>query len=293
MIEYRQKDYEKASWRMLTEAKSEAEFSMIGDYKIIKMVGKGTFGKVFLGESIHTGQLAALKVMQKRSVNFDSVKIFERELKSLTRIRGHKNVLSLFEAFETKEALVLVTEWCDGGDLLALIRTQGALSERECKFLLRGLLEGLLYIHENHRIAHCDLKLENVFITRNGRVVVGDFGVSKDYITTLRTRAGSEEYAAPEKILGQTSFYAEEADVWSFGVIMYACLKAKLPFTRNKQILVNSDNPLSLYNQIMYKNIEINSVSEECRQVVLKALERNPVKRASFRELLNMPFFSK
>ena len=291
MFEYHHKVDEPSRW-MLTELEEKAiSFSMVGDYRIKQMIGKGTFSKVYLGQSKETGQLAALKVIQKHSLTFDSMSLFERELQSLTRVTRHKNVLTIFDAFETDEMFVIVTEWCDGGDLLSMIRQTGPLSECECKFIMKGLLQGLLHIHERHCLAHRDLKLENVFMTRSGRVVLGDFGLSKEYNSLLWTRCGSEEYAAPEKLLGRSPYVAEKVDVWSFGVIFYACIKAKLPFTRSSKISVNSDNPLSLYNQILYKTIEIQGVSEECRQVLLKTLEKDPSKRANLREVFNMPFF--
>lgn len=278
-------------WPMMTEIE-EFQFSIVGDYRIKKMIGKGTFSKVYLGESIRNGQVFALKIIEKKSITFDSMSLFERELQSLTKITRHKNILTVFDAFETERLFVIVTEWCEGGDLLMLIRQRGSLSEYECKHLLKGLLYGLLHIHERHRLAHRDLKLENVFITRSGSVVLGDFGLSKEYNNSvLWTRCGSEEYAAPEKLLGQAPYIGEKVDVWSFGVIFFACVKAKLPFTRHNKIAVNSDNPMSLYSQILYKNVEIQGVSEECREVILRSLERDPNNRANLREILNMPFF--
>lgn len=282
------------SFWMLTEAEEKSEdLSMAGKYRIKRLIGKGTFSKVYLGQSVRTGQFAALKVLQKQSLTFDSMSLFERELESLTRITRHPNVLAILDAFETDEMFVIVTEWCDGGDLLTLIRERGPLSEPECKFIMTGLLRGLLHIHERHRLAHRDLKLENVFMTRGGRVVLGDFGLSKQYTSPqLTTRCGSEEYAAPEKLTGRTSYVAEKVDVWSFGVIFYACLKARLPFTRHNKISVNSANPLSLYNQILFKTIEIQGVSVECREIISRTLERDPSKRASLRELSSLKFFN-
>ena len=292
MFEYQHK-FDDHLWWMLTEGNGTEKMlsSTIGEYNIEGMIGKGTFSKVYLGQSIRTGQLVALKVLQKQSLTFDSMALFERELKSLTKITKHKNVLAIYDAFETDEMFVIVTEWCDGGDLLTLIKERGPLSEPECKFLMKGLLYGLVHIHERHRLAHRDLKLENVFMTRSGRVVLGDFGLSKEYTTQLWTRCGSEEYAAPEKLLGRAPYVAEKVDVWSFGVIFYACMKAKLPFTRNNKISVNSENPLSLYNQILHKPIEIQGVSAECREIISRTLERDSAKRAGLRELLNMKFF--
>ena len=97
MFEYHQKVDEPSRW-MLTELEEKGKsFSMVGDYRIKQMIGKGTFSKVYLGQSKETGQLAALKVIQKHSLTFDSMSLFERELQSLTRVTRHKNVLTIFD----------------------------------------------------------------------------------------------------------------------------------------------------------------------------------------------------
>jgi 5'-AMP-activated protein kinase, catalytic alpha subunit len=264
--------------------------TILGNYEIIKQVGRGTFSKVYEAKSIENGERFALKVLQKEKVEHDSMILFETELDTLMRINRHENVLGLVDAFETDEQLVIVTEYCDGGDLFSLIRQRGALSEFESKYIMKGLLNGLLHVHGKHLICHRDLKLENILLTKEGRVVIGDFGLSKVYKSLLLTRCGSEEYAAPEVILGKP-YEAEKVDVWSFGIILFACLKGRLPFLRQREIKVNSSNPLSLYAQILSKNVVMEGVSEECKQVLRATLERDTAKRASFNELKRFSFF--
>lgn len=268
----------------------DSEIVVLGAYEIIRQIGKGTFSKVYEGKSIETGEIVALKVFQKNKVKQDSVMLFENELETLMRMSDHENVLRLIDAFETEAELVIVTEYCDGGDLFGLIRERKVLTESECEFILKGLLNGLIHVHGKHRICHRDLKLENVLLNRNGRVVLGDFGLSKAYKSVLLTRCGSEEYAAPEVILGKP-YEAEKVDVWSFGVILFACLKGRLPFLRHGEIRVNSRNPLSLYAQILSKNVVIDGVSEDCKEVLKLTMERDPAKRPTFKELSGLSFF--
>ena len=264
--------------------------STLGRYEILRQIGKGTFSTVYEAKSLETGETFALKMLQKEKVKHDSLMLFENELDTLMRLSKHENVLSLVDAFETENQLVIVTEYCDGGDLFTLIRQRGALSEAECKFVLKGLLEGLLHVHGKHRICHRDLKLENILLTKEGRVVLGDFGLSKAYKSVLLTRCGSEEYAAPEVIMGKP-YEAEKVDVWSFGVILFACLKGRLPFLRRGEMRVNSRNPMSLYGQILCKNVVIEGVSEECKQVLKMTMERDPSKRINLKELKKLEFF--
>lgn len=269
----------------------EFNFQVIGDYKVIRMIGSGSFSKVYEGISIETGDRVALKIIQKEKVKFDAFDVFENELDSLMRMSRHENVLTLTDAFETDSQLVIVTELCECGDLFSLLKKRGTLSESVCKHLFKGLLMGLLHIHEKHGICHRDLKLENILLSKGGNVVIADFGLSKVYNSVLLTRCGSEEYAAPEVILGEP-YKAEKVDVWSFGVILFACLKGRLPFLRSGEIRVNSCNPMSLYGQILSKFVVIEGVSEECKQVLRMALERDPNKRATLKQLELLPFFS-
>lgn len=268
-------------------------YNVIGEYIVIRLVGCGTFSKVYEGRVINTGERVALKILPKNKVKFDSLTIFETELDTFMKLSAHENVLRLVDAFETMDRLVIVTEFCDGGDLFGLLREKVCLNEIECKMVLKGALSGLSHIHGKHRICHRDLKLENILLTSEGRVLIGDFGLSKCYNSLLLTRCGSEEYAAPEVILGKP-YEAEKSDVWGFGVIMFACLKGRLPFLRQGEIRVNSGNPLSLYAQILSKNVLIEGefLSEECQRVLLRALERDANRRATFEELLSLPFFN-
>ena len=278
---------------MLSE---EFEYSyIIGEYEVIRLVGRGTFSNVYEARSMRTGNRHALKVLPKERIAYDSIRLFETELENMSRLSKHENVLRLHDAFETEEHFVIVTEYIDGGDLFAVIRGRGRLSEPECKYVLKAILSGLEHVHGKHRMCHRDLKLENILLSSGGRIVLADFGLSKVYKTNamaLRTRCGSEEYAAPEMILGRP-YDAEKSDVWSFGVIMFACMKGHLPFRRHGEIQVNSTNPLSLYTQILCKNVifEGFDMTDEGKRVLERTLERDPNERATIRELFSMTFF--
>ncbi len=265
---------------------------VLGSYEIIRLIGKGTFSNVYEARSINTGNQCALKVLLKDRAQYDSISLFENELETLSRFSRHENVLRLFDAYETTDHLVIVTEYLDGGDLFKVIRERGRLSEPECRYVLKGILKALEHVHVKYQICHRDLKLENILLSSDGRVVLADFGLSKMYRSALLTRCGSEEYAAPELILGKP-YDAEKSDIWSFGVIMFACLKGHLPFRRIGEMRVNSCNPLSLYAQILSKHVifEGGGITEECKGVLERTLEREPSKRATIKELLSMSFF--
>jgi serine/threonine protein kinase len=262
----------------------------IGDYRVTRLIGRGAFSKVYAAEHCETGQRAALKLIRKDNCKFDALNLFENEMDALMRISDHDNVLKLQDAFETDDELVIVTELCEGGDLFGCLTRRNHLKEWEVRPVMRGILEGLLHIHGKHGICHRDLKLENVLLKSDGTVVLGDFGLSKPYKSVLLTRCGSEEYAAPEVILGKP-YEAEKVDVWSFGVILYTCLRGSLPFLRKP-----NGNTHSLYTQILNKDILIgsggpNGVSDSCASVLKMSLARNPACRATLRQLLASDFF--
>lgn len=279
---------------MLSERDEELNLNLCcknGEYEVIRMIGRGAFSKVYEGRALGSGLSVALKFINKiTDVGYCPKDIFDAELKALASIGDHVNILKLIDAFETLDHWVMVSEYCSGGDLYNKI--EGGLlqmTEGECRSILKQVISGLEHMHR-HFVCHRDLKLENILFTDSGKVVIADLGLARSYYSLRLTRCGSEEYAAPEIVLGE-AYDPEKVDVWSFGVVMYACLKGKLPFLRTKDIRVNSGNPLSLYSQILSKTIDLPDMSDECRDLIKAALEKDPKNRPTFKELAKFPFF--
>lgn len=264
------------SWNYQSMLKSRSELSVpivIGGYRLVRQLGSGTFSRVF--EAIAQDESrVAVKLTSKQQRR--SEEIHDAEVEALMRLRGHVNVIQLLDVLETDNDWVLVLEFIDGCDLFKYVSKRGRLSRNHAFHLLAPVAKALSEAHINHRVAHRDLKLENIVVEREtGRAVLIDFGLAVHYDTLLTMRCGSEDYVAPEIISGK-AYYGERADVWSFGVVLYACLHGRLPFTRNDDVPAHSSDPTSLYSQIISGEIDSNE------PLLLSIINTNDSQRPTF-----------
>ena len=158
--------------------KGEAPKTTPDYYRAGKMLGRGAFGKVSMGMHKLSRKLVALKSINKEFMSNEKQKSkIMHEVGILLRLR-HKNVVKLYETFETKRHMLLSMELCAGGDLLNYVRKRKKLDEDVSRVVFRQIIEGLGYIHKK-RILHRDIKLDNILLDGNGNVKIADFGVSK------------------------------------------------------------------------------------------------------------------
>mmetsp|Transcript_5518 Transcript_5518/g.16475 ORF Transcript_5518/g.16475 Transcript_5518/m.16475 type:complete len:505 (+) Transcript_5518:435-1949(+) len=229
-------DYEvwQTSFRSAASFKREMRLS---DFEVLKKLGKGGCGKVYLAKEKAEGELYALKVLEKSSMG----KVFRKqhvvdERQILEICDAHPFILRLFYAFQTTNRLYMVTEFCAGGDLYKYLVSLGRpLPERRAKRLAAEIILGLEYLHETGTI-YRDLKLENIFIDTDGHVRLADFGLSKilRHETTDRkfrganSFCGTREYIAPEML--RDDEYGQAIDMWSLGVAIYEVVSGRTPF---------------------------------------------------------------
>ncbi|XP_021369212.1 hormonally up-regulated neu tumor-associated kinase homolog [Mizuhopecten yessoensis] len=256
----------------------------VGNYLLGKTIGEGSFAKVKEALHVPTGELVAIKVIDKKRAKQDSYvrKNLRREGKILQLAR-HPNIVQLFEIMETENSYYLVTELCKGGDLMDYICQRKKLEEREAKKFIRQIVSAIEYLHRLG-ILHRDLKVENLLLDENRDIKIIDFGLSntikvsssKDSVRAqeyLNTQCGSPAYAVPE-LLGRKK-YGPQVDVWSIGVNMYAMLTGNLPFT------VDPFNIKTLYNKMLsgQTNPLPEHVTKECRELLKRFLTPEPEKR--------------
>lgn len=147
-------------------------------YKIGKVMGKGAFGKVNLAIHRLSGKFVALKSINKTFLSEEASKRkVMQEFNILQRTR-HRNIVRLYESFETQQHIVFVMEVCGAGDLLTYVRKRRRLREDVAKHLFKQVVDGLRYCH-SRGILHRDIKLDNILLTSGGDIKVCDFGVSK------------------------------------------------------------------------------------------------------------------
>ena len=177
------------------------------NYKFVKLIGKGAFGKVMLGIHRLTGKYVAIKIIEKSHMKdeFSRKKVF-REVYILKKIR-HANVIRLLEVFESDKDLHIVMEYAGCGDLLHYIRKNKCLSEHEAKIIMRQIIYGLGHIH-SRSVLHRDIKLDNILLDKDKIVKICDFGVSKiiDKSTIIREQCGTPAYIAPEIISDEVHY---------------------------------------------------------------------------------------
>ena len=142
----------------------------------------------------------------------------------------HKNIVRLYEYFETDKYLLFVIEVCAGGDLLNYVRRRRRLKEDLAKCLFKQIIEALSYCHSKS-ILHRDIKLDNILLDANGRVKICDFGVGKIVKKgeKMTEQCGTPAYIAPE-ILRDQGYHGFAVDIWSAGVVLFAMLYGTVPF---------------------------------------------------------------
>lgn len=199
-------------------------------YRIVRILGEGSFGKVYLGRSKLCGTCVALKSYEKSQMQSPAAcaRVFQ-EIRNLSLL-SHPNIIRFIEAFEDHERIFIVQELADGGSLAARIAARGPLTEAELVAVLRGTVQGLEHAHAR-RVLHRDIKPENVMLTRDGQAKIGDFGISTRVREgeTATEVVGTPGYMAPE-VFNREGHEEFQSDVWSLGVLCYFALFASLPF---------------------------------------------------------------
>ncbi|XP_069807148.1 ribosomal protein S6 kinase alpha-5 [Dendropsophus ebraccatus] len=278
-----------------------AEKVGIENFELLKVLGTGAYGKVFLVRKISghdSGKLFAMKVLKKATI-IQKAKTAEHtrtERQVLEHIRQSPFLVTLHYAFQTDTKLHLILDYINGGELFTHLSQREKFTESEVQIYIGEIVLALEHLHKLG-IIYRDIKLENILLDSSGHVVLTDFGLSKEFLSDENERAysfcGTIEYMAPEIVRGGDSGHDKAVDWWSLGVLMYELLTGASPFTvdgeKNSQAeiskrILKSDPP---YPQEM---------SETVKDLIRSLLMKDPKKRlgcgpAGSDEIKRHPFF--
>eukprot|EP00826_Nyctotherus_ovalis_P049482 TRINITY_DN5992_c0_g1_i1.p1 TRINITY_DN5992_c0_g1~~TRINITY_DN5992_c0_g1_i1.p1 ORF type:complete len:363 (-),score=132.27 TRINITY_DN5992_c0_g1_i1:1249-2337(-) len=260
------------------------------DFKTLKLLGRGMFGKVLLVEHTPTGKYYALKSLSKNKViKLLQVEHTKSERKVLAKLH-HPFIVSLEYAFQTDCKLYIALEYVSGGDLFQHLSLSEYFPEARARFYAAEVLLALEFMHSRN-IIYRDLKPENILIDQHGNIKVTDLGLAKELTFTelngkgrTKTFCGTNEYIAPELILGQA--YGESVDWWSLGILIYEMLTGWPPWS--------DDNRDLLFKKIVFEplSVEDERLSLHARDLLEKMLRKKPEERIAPADIKKHPFFA-
>jgi len=256
-------------------------------YTFGKTLGEGSYAKVRVVTCPNNKPTAACKMICKKKAPKDFVDRFlPRELDVLKKI-NHENVVSSSDIFEFPSKVFIIMEIADNGDLLDYIKKQGKRPDAESKRLFGDIAHGMEYLH-GQEIVHRDLKCENLFLFKNYKVKIGDFGFARMCVDDRgnkilsQTYCGSAAYAAPE-ILKGTKYAPKAYDMWSCGVILFIIVCGSMPFDDTN---IRKMVKVQLRNDVHFPSRVKDSISDECKRVIRQLLEVDVQKRLTVGEVL-------
>jgi serine/threonine protein kinase len=278
----------------------------IGKYKLLKLLGTGSFAKVFLGEHMDTGKRYAIKIIQvsKGKNQYDVSELAQKEIE-ITCTMNHNNIIKVFDSSiselltspsgKQKEVCYMAMEYATKGELFDLILQTEKLSEEIARYYFIQLLDSLEYLHLKG-VHHCDIKLSNILLDGDYNLKLTDFGLSSRKLMN-ETMKGSGEYMAPEILLGER-YNGPLVDIFAAGVVLFVMVFGKMPFYKAISTDVYykalAGNRPDLFWKIHFKKMGSDfKPSESIIELLTMMLCYYPLNRPSLAEISSHGWFKK
>ncbi|KAF7154411.1 hypothetical protein RHSIM_Rhsim01G0242100 [Rhododendron simsii] len=257
-------------------------------YELGRLLGQGTFAKVYFARSLRTGQSVAIKMIDKEKIlRVGLVDQIKREI-SVMRLVRHPYIVQLYEVMATKTKIYFVMECCKGGELFNKV-AKGKLKEDVARKYFQQLINAVDFCH-SRGVYHRDLKPENLLLDEDENLKVSDFGLSafaesKRQDGLLHTTCGTPAYVAPE-VINRRGYDGAKADIWSCGVILFVLLAGYLPF--------QDSNLMEMYRKIGKSEYKCPSFfAPEVRKLLSRMLDPNPHSRVSIAKIKENSWFKR
>ena len=262
-------------------------------YKLLKLLGEGSFGKAYLCENLSDNFHCVIKQIPLDGLDEQEKKETYNEVLILKKV-NHSNIIKFIDVFKKSKpinTLNIVTEYADDGDLNQKIeklkQKKSPFTEKEIINYLIQICLALNHIHKK-KIIHRDLKSGNIFLTKGGLVKLGDFGISKGFKNTwekAKSKVGTPYYLSPEIINNKP--YDSKSDIWALGVMLYEMMTFKMPFNANSLPALSLKILRGIYQQ------PSSYYSKDLINLVKQCLTLEPKKRPSAEIILKMNFIKK
>jgi len=262
-----------------TQLLDNTEKVRLDDFELLKVLGRGSFGKVMQVKKKSNGKVYAMKILKKRAIIArNQVEHTKAERKILQALQ-HPFLMTLRYAFQSKEKLYFVLDYYQGGELFFHLKNKRRFSEEVARIYVGEIALALGHLH-SLAVIYRDLKPENILLDDNGHVCLTDFGLSKDVDKDdkAHTFCGTPEYLAPEIVTG--AGHDKAVDWWSLGILLYELTVGIPPFY--------SQNVNEMYNKIQHGVLRFPPfLSEPCKNLIVALLNRDPTKRLGSKDDVN------